>query len=141
MTLKKPWALSLYSFFYGAIGPEFHVPLWIVLSCHAAMGLGTLFGGWRIVETMGMKITKLRPIGGMCAETAGAITLLGRKLGHSRLHHSHYYWLHYGRRFSDKILGRSLGVAEKLSGRGYSQSLLRLRLAITWWIGNLIING
>lgn len=56
-------------------GGEFHVPLWVVLSCHAAMGLGTLFGGWRIVETMGMKITKLKPVGGFCAETGGAITL------------------------------------------------------------------
>ena len=49
--------------------------LWVVLSCHTAMGLGTLSGGWRIVKTMGMKITKLRPVGGFCAETAGAITL------------------------------------------------------------------
>jgi PiT family inorganic phosphate transporter len=51
------------------------VPLWVVLSCHAAMGLGTLSGGWRIVKTMGMKITKLKPVGGFCAETAGAATL------------------------------------------------------------------
>ncbi len=49
--------------------------LWVVLLCHAAMGLGTLSGGWRIVKTMGMKITKLKPVGGFCAETAGAITL------------------------------------------------------------------
>jgi PiT family inorganic phosphate transporter len=49
--------------------------LWVVLSCHAAMGLGTLSGGWRIVKTMGMRITKLRPVGGFCAETSGAITL------------------------------------------------------------------
>lgn len=49
--------------------------LWIILSCHAAMALGTAFGGWRIVRTMGMKITKLKPVGGFCAETAGAITL------------------------------------------------------------------
>jgi len=49
--------------------------LWVVLICHAAMGLGTLAGGWRIVKTMGMKITKLRPVGGFCAETSGAITL------------------------------------------------------------------
>ena len=49
--------------------------LWIILACHAAMGLGTAFGGWRIVKTMGMKITKLRPVGGFCAETAGATTL------------------------------------------------------------------
>ena len=49
--------------------------LWVVLLCHAAMGFGTLMGGWRIVKTMGMKITKLRPVGGFCAETSGAITL------------------------------------------------------------------
>jgi PiT family inorganic phosphate transporter len=49
--------------------------LWVVLLCHAAMGLGTLSGGWRIVKTMGMKITKLKPVGGFCAETSGAVTL------------------------------------------------------------------
>jgi inorganic phosphate transporter, PiT family len=49
--------------------------LWVVLACQAAMGLGTLSGGWRIVKTMGMKITKLKPVGGFCAETAGALTL------------------------------------------------------------------
>jgi PiT family inorganic phosphate transporter len=52
-----------------------HVPVWVVLSCFAAMGLGTLSGGWRIVQTMGMRITKLAPVGGFCAETSGAITL------------------------------------------------------------------
>ena len=51
------------------------IPFWVVIGCHAAMGLGTLTGGWRIVRTMGMKITKLQPVGGFCAETAGAITL------------------------------------------------------------------
>ncbi len=66
-------AVLLYS--AGLLGNNFHVPLWIVLSCQAAMGLGTLFGGWRIVKTMGMKITKLKPIGGFAAETGGAITL------------------------------------------------------------------
>ncbi|MBK7141523.1 MAG: inorganic phosphate transporter [bacterium] len=48
---------------------------WIILSCHAAMAIGTAFGGWRIVKTMGMKITKLKPVGGFCAESAGAVTL------------------------------------------------------------------
>lgn len=48
---------------------------WIILSCHLAMAIGTAFGGWRIVKTMGMKITKLKPVGGFCAETAGALTL------------------------------------------------------------------
>jgi PiT family inorganic phosphate transporter len=56
-------------------GQTQHIPLWVVLSCHAAMGLGTLSGGWRIVRTMGMKITKLAPVGGFCAETSGAATL------------------------------------------------------------------
>ena len=68
-------AALLYS--AGHLGPTFHVPLWVVLACHAAMALGTLSGGWRIVRTMGLKITKLKPVGGFCAETAGAITLFG----------------------------------------------------------------
>ena len=59
----------------GVLGQEFYVPLWVVLSCHAAMGLGTLFGGWRIVKTMGQKIVKLKPVDGFCAETGGALTL------------------------------------------------------------------
>jgi len=53
------------------------IALWIVLSCHTAIALGTLFGGWRIVKTMGQKITKLKPFEGFCAETAGALTLFG----------------------------------------------------------------
>ena len=59
----------------------FEVPLWVILISHAAIALGTLFGGWRIVKTMGSKITKLQPIGGFSAETAGALTLAGATLG------------------------------------------------------------
>ena len=59
----------------GHLKGEFEVPLWVVLASHAAIGLGTMTGGWRIVKTMGMKLTKLQPVGGFCAETAGAITL------------------------------------------------------------------
>lgn len=58
----------------GVTTPE-HVPVWVIISCYAAIALGTLFGGWRIVRTMGQKITKLRPVGGFSAETGGAITL------------------------------------------------------------------
>jgi PiT family inorganic phosphate transporter len=57
------------------------IPFWIVLICHAAIGLGTLSGGWRIVRTMGMRITSLKPVGGSCAEFAGAVTLIGASLG------------------------------------------------------------
>ena len=59
----------------GLLGAEFHVPFWVVISCQAAMGLGTLIGGWRIVRTMGSRITRLKPVQGFCAETAGAATL------------------------------------------------------------------
>jgi PiT family inorganic phosphate transporter len=61
----------------GNLTGEFHVPIWVVVASYGAIGLGTLSGGWRIVETMGMRITKLQPVGGFCAETAGALTLFG----------------------------------------------------------------
>jgi PiT family inorganic phosphate transporter len=66
-------AVLLYS--QGYLGGTFHVPFWVVISCQAMMGLGTLFGGWRIVKTMGSKITRLTPMQGFCAETGGSITL------------------------------------------------------------------
>jgi PiT family inorganic phosphate transporter len=56
------------------------LPWWIIFSAHAAIALGTLSGGWRIVKTMGMRITELQPLGGVCAETAGAFTLVGTSL-------------------------------------------------------------
>lgn len=59
----------------GMLGGTFYVPLWVVLTCQTALALGTLFGGWRIVHTMGSKITRLNPMQGFCAETGGAITL------------------------------------------------------------------
>ena len=62
-------------FAHGALGGTFHVPFWVVIACQAAMALGTLFGGWRIVRTMGQRITRLTPLQGVCAETAGSITL------------------------------------------------------------------
>ena len=56
-------------------GPQDPLPLWVVLTCQAVMGLGTMFGGWRIVKTMGMRITKLKPVSGFCASASGAATL------------------------------------------------------------------
>lgn len=66
-------AVLLYS--QGYLGGEFYVPFWVVIACQSAMALGTLMGGWRIVHTMGSKITRLNPMQGFCAETGGAITL------------------------------------------------------------------
>lgn len=59
----------------GLSAPNEHIPYWVVVACYVTIGLGTLFGGWRIVKTMGMKITKLKPVDGFCAETGGGVTL------------------------------------------------------------------
>ena len=72
-------AVLLYS--QGLLSGEFHVPFWVVLACQAAMALGTMSGGWRIVHTMGSKITRLTPAQGFCAETGGAITLFMATMG------------------------------------------------------------
>jgi inorganic phosphate transporter, PiT family len=78
---KTMGIIAVLLFSTGHLGPEFYVPFWVIMAAHAAIGLGTLSGGWRIVKTMGMRITKLRPVGGFCAETAGAITLIGTAFG------------------------------------------------------------
>jgi PiT family inorganic phosphate transporter len=72
---KTMGIIAVLLFSQGHLGSDFYVPFWVVLVCQAAMGLGTLFGGWRIVRTMGSKITRLTPMQGVCAETGGAITL------------------------------------------------------------------
>lgn len=59
---------------------DFHVPLWVILSCHAAIALGTLLGGWRVVRTMGMRVTKLVPVSGFCAETAAAVSIIANSV-------------------------------------------------------------
>ena len=78
---KTMGIIAVLLFSTGHLGRDFYVPVWVILAAHAAIGLGTLSGGWRIVKTMGMKITELRPVGGFCAETAGAVTLLGTAIG------------------------------------------------------------
>jgi PiT family inorganic phosphate transporter len=74
---KTMGIIAVLLFSAGYLGPEFYVPFWVIMVAHVAIALGTLAGGWRIVKTMGMRITKLRPVGGFCAETAGAVTLIG----------------------------------------------------------------
>ncbi len=93
-----------------------HIPWWIILSCNSAMALGTAFGGWRIVRTMGMKITKLQPVGGFCAESAGALTLFGSTLWGIPVSTTH------------TITGAIVGVG---STRGFS--------AIRWGVARRIV--
>jgi PiT family inorganic phosphate transporter len=72
---KTMGIIAVLLFSQGKLGHEFYVPFWVVLACQASMALGTLMGGWRIVRTMGLRLTKLTPMQGFCAETGGAITL------------------------------------------------------------------
>ena len=74
---KTMGIIAVLLFSQGYLGESFYVPFWVVITCQSAMALGTLFGGWRIVHTMGSKITRLNPMQGFCAETGGALTLFG----------------------------------------------------------------
>jgi inorganic phosphate transporter, PiT family len=78
---KTMGIIAVLLFSSGYLGQEFYVPVWVILAAHAAIGLGTMAGGWRVVKTMGMRLTKLRPVGGFCAETAGAVMLIGTAVG------------------------------------------------------------
>ena len=137
---KTMGIIAMLLFVSGMSGPTFHVPFWVVLSCQAAMALGTLFGGWRIVKTMGMRITKLKPVGGFCAETGGAITLFlatGLGIPVSTTH-----------TITGSIIG--VGAVHKLSAVrwGVAQSIVWAWLltipcsafisAIAWWIAHRV---
>jgi len=118
-------AVLLYS--QGHLGGEFHVPFWVVLACQIAMGLGTLFGGWRIVHTMGSKITRLSPMQGCCAETAGAITLFAAT------------WLGVPVSTTHTITGSIVGV-----GAARKTSAVRWNVAsniVTAWVITLPASG
>jgi PiT family inorganic phosphate transporter len=72
---KTMGIIAILLFSAGLLGNTFYVPLWVIITCNFVIALGTFFGGWRIVRTMGMKITKLKPVSGFCAETSSALTL------------------------------------------------------------------
>ncbi len=87
-----------------------HLPFWVIVSCYVAIALGTLFGGWRIVKTMGQRITKLKPVGGFAAETGGAMSLfLAIQLRHPGLDDAHDHGRHHRRRLDAARTRRALG--------------------------------
>lgn len=112
-------------------------PMWVVYSCYAAIGFGTLFGGWRIVKTMGQKITKLKPVGGFCAESAGALTLLFANISGIPVSTTHT--------ITGSIVG--VGSAQKMSAVrwGVAGNIVwawvltipasAFVAAIAWWVG------
>ena len=77
---KTMGIIAMILFSHGLLGPVFHVPAWVEISCYVVIALGTMMGGWRIVKTMGTKITKVRPMGGFCAEAAAAGSIIGASL-------------------------------------------------------------
>lgn len=108
-------AVLLYS--QGHLGSEFSVPFWVVLSCQAAMALGTLLGGWRIVRTMGLRITRLTPMQGFCAETGGAATL-----------------------FAATFLGVPVSTTHTITGAIVGVGAARRVSAVRWGIaGNIVV--
>jgi PiT family inorganic phosphate transporter len=111
----------------GLTTQEDKIDMWIVLSCQAAIALGTLFGGWRIVKTMGQKITKLKPFEGFCAEAAGALTLFGTT--------------HFGIPVSTThtITGAIIGVG---ATKGFSAVKWGVTTKIFWaWILTIPVSG
>lgn len=91
----------------GHLHGEFAVPFWVILASYGAIGLGTLSGGWRIVKTMGMSITKLQPVGGFCAESAGAIALFGASAAGIPVSTTHT--------ITGSIVGAGVSATQKLS--------------------------
>jgi PiT family inorganic phosphate transporter len=114
---KTMGIITVLLFSQGYLQGEFHVPLWVVLSAQAAMGLGTLMGGWRIVHTMGSKITRLTPHQGFCAETGGAIML-----------------------FSATSLGIPVSTTHTITGAIMGVGAARRASAVRWGIaGNIVV--
>jgi PiT family inorganic phosphate transporter len=114
---KTMGIIAILLFSQGHLGSTFYVPLWVVVSCQSAMALGTLLGGWRIVHTMGSKITRLNPMQGFCAEAGGALTL-----------------------FAATWLGIPVSTTHTITGAIIGVGAARRLSAVRWGIaGNIVI--
>lgn len=100
----------------GLLGSKFHIPFWVVIACHASIALGTMFGGWRIVKTMGQKVAKLKPVDGFCAETGAAIML-----------------------FISSLLGVPISTTHTITGSIMGVGSLQRLSAVRWGVaGNIV---
>src|ERR1700704_5608749 len=113
---KTMGIIAVLLFSQGQLGSEFYVPFWVVITCQVAMGLGALFGGWRIVKTMGSKITRLTPMQGFCAEAGGAITL-----------------------FAATWLGIPVSTTHTITGAIIGVGAARKMSAVRWSVANNIV--
>ena len=113
---KTMGIITVLLFANGYLQGDFHVPFWVVIACQLAMGLGTLFGGWRIVRTMGMGITKIRPTGGFAAQTSGSIAL-----------------------FRATSLGIPVSTTHTITGAIVGVGLSRRMTAVRWGLASRIV--
>jgi PiT family inorganic phosphate transporter len=113
---KTMGIIAVLLFSAGMLGSEFYVPFWVVISCHAAIALGTWFGGWRIVKTMGQRVTKLRPFDGFCAESAAASSI-----------------------YLASALGVPVSTTHTISGSIMGVGSLRRLTAVRWGVAGKII--
>jgi len=113
---KTMGIIAVLLFSSGTLGPTFYIPGWVVFSCYASIGLGTLFGGWRIVKTMGQRVTKLRPVDGFCAETGGFITL-----------------------FISSIFGIPVSTTHTITGAIMGVGSLRRFTAVRWGVAGRVV--
>ena len=113
---KTMGIIAVLLFSAGLLGNTFYVPLWVVLACHAAIALGTMFGGWRIVKTMGQKVAKIKPVDGFCAESGAAITL-----------------------FISTALGVPVSTTHTITGAIMGVGSLRRLSAVRWGVARRII--
>lgn len=125
----------------GYVGANDSIPVWVIITCYMAMGMGTLFGGWRIVKTMGQRITKLKPVGGFCAETGGALSLFLATMLGIPVSTTH------------TITGAIVGVGSTTDARKVRWSIAgtivwawvltipcsALMAAVAWWLGRQIL--
>ncbi len=98
------------------LGSEFYIPFWVVISCQAAIALGTMFGGWRIVKTMGQRIAKLKPVDGFCAESGAAVSL-----------------------FLTTALGIPVSTTHTITGSIMGVGSLRRMSAVRWGVAGRIV--
>jgi PiT family inorganic phosphate transporter len=100
----------------GLLGKTFHIPFWVVIICHGAIALGTMFGGWRIVKTMGQRVARLKPVDGFCAETGAAVTL-----------------------FTSSALGVPVSTTHTITGAIMGVGSLKRMSAVKWGVAGTII--
>jgi PiT family inorganic phosphate transporter len=113
---KTMGIIAVLLFSAGLLGNTFYVPLWVVLACHAAIALGTMFGGWRIVKTMGQKVAKIKPVDGFCAESSASISL-----------------------FVSTALGIPVSTTHTITGAIMGVGSLRRLSAVRWGVARRIV--